>query len=60
MPTLPKRLDLARRGGDCIGSKRQSASASIFRQRSNGTGVIKRGIDLLRRPELNKSIAFTV
>src|SRR6266536_2393565 len=26
---------------------------------SNGTGVIKRGIDLLPRPELNKSIAFT-
>jgi serine/threonine protein kinase/tetratricopeptide (TPR) repeat protein len=26
---------------------------------SNGTGVIKRGIDLVRRPELNKSIAFT-
>ena len=26
---------------------------------SNGTGVIKRGIDLLPRAELNKSIAFT-
>src|SRR5437660_2001192 len=26
---------------------------------SDGAGVIKRGIDLLRRPELNKSIAFT-
>src|SRR6266699_2617536 len=26
---------------------------------SNGTGVIKRGIDLLPGPELNKSIAFT-
>src|SRR6266568_410553 len=26
---------------------------------SNGTGVIKCGIDLLPRPELNKSIAFT-
>src|SRR6266550_4024577 len=26
---------------------------------SNGTGVIERGIDLLPRPELNKSIAFT-
>src|SRR6202035_2027870 len=26
---------------------------------SNGPGVIKRGIDLLPRPELNKSIAFT-
>src|SRR5438093_5234856 len=25
----------------------------------HGAGVIKRGIDLLRRPELNKSIAFT-
>ncbi len=25
----------------------------------DGAGVIKRGIDLLRRPELNKSIAFT-
>ncbi len=27
--------------------------------RDDGTGVIKRGIDLLRRRELNKSIAFT-
>src|SRR6266496_631599 len=27
--------------------------------RGDGAGVIKRGIDLLRRPELNKSIAFT-
>ena len=27
--------------------------------RGNGAGVIKRGIDLLRRPKLNKSIAFT-
>src|SRR5437879_5280238 len=27
--------------------------------RGDGTGVIKRGIDLLPRPELNKSIAFT-
>src|SRR5882757_328996 len=26
---------------------------------SNGTGVIENGIDLTRRPELNKSIAFT-
>src|SRR5213080_3244898 len=26
---------------------------------SDGTGVIERGIDLLRRPELNKSIGFT-
>src|SRR6266516_1923189 len=27
--------------------------------RGDGAGVIKRGIDLLPRPELNKSIAFT-
>jgi serine/threonine protein kinase/predicted Zn-dependent protease len=27
--------------------------------RGDGAGVIKRGIDFLRRPELNKSIAFT-
>src|SRR6266567_3239171 len=27
--------------------------------RGDGAGVIKRGLDLLRRPELNKSIAFT-
>ena len=27
--------------------------------RGDGAAVIKRGIDLLRRPELNKSIAFT-
>ena len=27
--------------------------------RGDGAGVIKHGIDLLRRPELNKSIAFT-
>src|SRR6266516_4735854 len=27
--------------------------------RGDGAGVIKRGIDLLHRPELNKSIAFT-
>src|SRR6266498_3547820 len=32
---------------------------ALVSTRGDGAGVIKRGIDLLRRPELNKSIAFT-
>ena len=47
-------LEIVEREPAVVGTSNGNGST-----RGDGTGVIKHGIDLLRRPELNKSIAFT-
>src|SRR5258708_26659449 len=47
-------LEIAEPAPAAVGTSNGNGST-----RSDGAGVIKRGIDLLRRRELNKSIAFT-
>ena len=47
-------LEIAEPAPAAVGTSNGNGST-----RGDGAGVIKRGIDLLRRPELNKSIAFT-
>jgi serine/threonine protein kinase/tetratricopeptide (TPR) repeat protein len=47
-------LEIVERQPAVVGTSNGNGST-----RGDGAGVIKRGIDSLRRPELNKSIAFT-
>src|SRR2546428_4185694 len=51
---MSARPEIVEREPAVVGTSKENDSTT-----SDGTGVIERGIDLLPRPELNKSIAFT-